>query len=42
MAQGLRVVLLNHDSIYEALYDVLNQRYVMRTDNKTGEGLHHH
>lgn len=31
MASGSTVVLLNHDNIYEALYDVLNQRYVTKT-----------
>ena len=31
MARGNTVVLLNHDSVYEALYDVLNQRYITRT-----------
>lgn len=29
MASGSCVVLLNHHNIYEALYDVLNQRYVV-------------
>jgi hypothetical protein len=28
MATGSTLVLLNHDNMYEALYDVLNQRYV--------------
>lgn len=37
MASGSTVVLLNHDNIYEALYDVLNQRYVHKTDQKTGK-----
>jgi hypothetical protein len=32
-----QVVLLNHDNIYEALYDVLNQRYVTRKNPKTGK-----
>jgi hypothetical protein len=36
MASGSTIVLLNHDNIYEALYDVLNQRYVFKTDPKTG------
>ena len=31
MARGSTLVLLNHDNIYEALYDVLNQRYLMKT-----------
>ncbi|CAM9234897.1 unnamed protein product, partial [Ectocarpus fasciculatus] len=37
MLDGRVVVLLNHDSIYESLYDVLNQRYVTRTDPVTGK-----
>ena len=32
MASGSTVVLLNHDNIYEALYDVLNQRYLVKKD----------
>ena len=28
MATGSKIILLNHDNIYEALYDVLNQRYI--------------
>jgi len=36
MLNGQVVVLLNHDNIYEALYDVLNQRYVTKTDSTTG------
>lgn len=36
MATGSTIVLLNHDNIYEALYDVLNQRYVINTDAATG------
>lgn len=35
MADGKTVVLLNHDNIYEALYDVLNQRYVQKTDSES-------
>ena len=31
------VVLVNHDQIYEALYDVLNQRYISRTSRATGK-----
>eukprot|EP00755_Sulcionema_specki_P009898 Sspe_Gene.44944::Locus_22125_Transcript_2_2_Confidence_0.500_Length_15952::g.44944::m.44944 len=31
MAAGRTVVLVNHDNIYESLYDVLNQRYVTRS-----------
>ena len=37
MAEGRTVVLLNHDKIFEALYDVLNQRFLKRTDQQTGE-----
>ena len=37
MASGSTVILLNHDNIYEALYDVLNQRFLYKTDNKTGK-----
>ena len=36
MARGDTVVLVNHDAIYEALYDVLNQRYLVRHNEKTG------
>jgi hypothetical protein len=36
MASGKTLVLLNHDNIYEALYDVLNQRYLFKKD-KTGQ-----
>ena len=36
MAHGRTVVLVNHDNIYEALYDVLNQRYLLKTDPATG------
>ena len=32
MANGSTIILLNHDNIYEALYDVLNQRYLYRKD----------
>ena len=28
MQAGRVVVLVNHDQIYEALYDVLNQRFI--------------
>jgi hypothetical protein len=35
MALGNTVVLVNHDAIYEALYDVLNQRYLVRHNEKT-------
>jgi E3 ubiquitin-protein ligase RNF213 len=34
MAEGATLVLLNHDNIYEALYDVLNQRFVMKKDGQ--------
>lgn len=27
MHEGTRLVLLDHDNLYESLYDVLNQRY---------------
>lgn len=37
MASGSSIVLLNHNNIYEALYDVLNQRYVNKTDEKLGK-----
>ena len=36
MAHGRTVVLVNHDNIYEALYDVLNQRYLLKRDPATG------
>ena len=29
-------MLLNHDNIYEALYDVLNQRYISKKDKASG------
>ena len=35
-ASGSTVVLLNHDNIYEALYDVLNQRYISKKDKASG------
>ena len=37
MAAGRVVVLVNHDQIYEALYDVLNQRFISRTSAATGK-----
>ena len=37
MAAGRIVVLVDHDQIYEALYDVLNQRYITRTNAQTGK-----
>ena len=36
MAEGKTIVLVNHDNIYEALYDVLNQRYLVKRDPHTG------
>ncbi|KAL1512226.1 hypothetical protein AB1Y20_005488 [Prymnesium parvum] len=36
MAEGRTIVLVNHDNIYEALYDVLNQRYLVKRDPTTG------
>eukprot|EP01012_Entosiphon_sulcatum_P048333 TRINITY_DN6681_c0_g4_i1.p1 TRINITY_DN6681_c0_g4~~TRINITY_DN6681_c0_g4_i1.p1 ORF type:complete len:5149 (+),score=717.09 TRINITY_DN6681_c0_g4_i1:781-15447(+) len=35
MATGATVVLVEHDNIYEALYDVLNQRYVLQSNEHT-------
>eukprot|EP00965_Chrysotila_dentata_P057418 1904620-Pleurochrysis_carterae.AAC.1 len=32
MAHGRTVVLVNHDNVYEALYDLLNQRYLIKRD----------
>ena len=37
MATGKVIVLMNADNMYEALYDVLNQRYLMKKDNATGK-----
>ena len=37
MAEGKTLILLNHDNIYEALYDVLNQRYLIKKDLHTGK-----
>ena len=37
MAKGKVIVLMNADNMYEALYDVLNQRYLEKTDQKTGK-----
>ena len=39
MAKGKTIVLMNADNMYEALYDVLNQRYLEKTDQKTGEKI---
>lgn len=36
MSRGDKIVLVNHDNIYEALYDILNQRYLTRRNEKTG------
>jgi len=36
MAEGRTVILVNHDAIYESLYDVLNQRYLIKKDAATG------
>ena len=38
MAEGKTLILINHDNMYEALYDVLNQRYVKQT-SKNGTEL---
>ena len=35
MAAGETIVIMNHDNIYEALYDVLNQRYVVKRSKDT-------
>ena len=37
MAAGEVVVLMNADNMYEALYDVLNQRYLTKKNQNTGE-----
>ena len=37
MATGKVIVLMNADNMYEALYDVLNQRYLIKKDNMTGK-----
>ena len=39
MAMGTVVALLNNDSMFEALYDVLNQRYVFKQDIETGKDI---
>ena len=36
MAAGQTVVLHNHDAIYESLYDVLNQRFLVKVDQVSG------
>ena len=37
MATGKVIVLMNADNMYEALYDVLNQRYLIKRDPKTNK-----
>ena len=37
MATGRLIVLMNADNMYEALYDVLNQRYLIKRDTETGK-----
>ena len=37
MATGKIIVLMNADNMYEALYDVLNQRYLTKKNQNTGE-----
>ena len=37
MATGKVIVLMNADNMYEALYDVLNQRYLVKRDPKTNK-----
>ena len=37
MATGRLIVLMNADNMYEALYDVLNQRYLIKRDADTGK-----
>ena len=37
MATGKVIVLMNADNMYEALYDVLNQRYLIKKDTETGK-----
>ena len=37
MATGKLIVLMNADNMYEALYDVLNQRYLTKRDTETGK-----
>ena len=37
MATGKLIVLMNADNMYEALYDVLNQRYLIKKNPETGE-----
>jgi len=39
MAKGGKAILVNHSSIYEALYDVLNQRYVTKVNSETGKTI---
>lgn len=37
MESGSVVILLHNEGMFESLYDVLNQRYVIRTDIETGK-----
>lgn len=37
MAMGETIVLVNHGNIYESLYDVLNQRYLIKKNARTGQ-----
>ena len=37
MAKGEVIALLNNDGMFESLYDVLNQRYVIKQDIETGQ-----
>jgi hypothetical protein len=37
MERGQVVTLLHNESMFESLYDILNQRYVSRTDIETGK-----
>ncbi len=37
MSAGQTLVLVNHDNIYEALYEVLNQRYVTKFNDQNSE-----
>ena len=39
MATGKTIVLMNADNMYEALYDVLNQRYLIKHDQATGKSV---
>ena len=39
MATGKTIILMNADNMYEALYDVLNQRYLIKHDQATGKSV---